>query len=396
MFETNLARNVWFVVGLTANLLVVSCGSSFSQHAVEEKAPETTITVPSSIDAKLVNDAAHFLAGMPSGAGGAYHDLETSDAWADYSKGFDRTWAGDEKEQLIPVRAFAREHVHSGNTFLFYPFSGPDVLYATQFFPNSTLYVLAGLEPVGNLPPPSAYNKDTLPAQLNGLSTGVKSLFRQSFFVTSEMHQHFAGSAPVADGLLPVILMLLARTGHVIDGIQVGGISLEGIFEAQAVSLPKHQAVELVFHATAGGSRKTLYYVSTDLGSKYDPHKGFGKFVASHGQHDTFIKSATYLLHWPQFGTLRNHILETSTLILQDDTGVPYKDLAQPPWQLKLFGQYSAPGNPFKKRYQKDLAEAFVEPANTHELGFAIGYGYHRRSSSLMLATRSITTLKLP
>lgn len=33
-----------------------------------------------------------------------------------------------------------------------YMFSGPDFLYATSFFPNASTYVLAGLEPVGEIP----------------------------------------------------------------------------------------------------------------------------------------------------------------------------------------------------------------------------------------------------
>ena len=31
-------------------------------------------------------------------------------------------------------------------------FSGPDFLYATSFFPNASTYVLAGLEPTGDIP----------------------------------------------------------------------------------------------------------------------------------------------------------------------------------------------------------------------------------------------------
>ena len=35
---------------------------------------------------------------------------------------------------------------------MLYMFSGPDFLYATSFFPNAATYVLAGLEPVGQIP----------------------------------------------------------------------------------------------------------------------------------------------------------------------------------------------------------------------------------------------------
>jgi hypothetical protein len=34
---------------------------------------------------------------------------------------------------------------------MLYMFSGQDFLYATSFFPNASTYVLAGLEPVGEV-----------------------------------------------------------------------------------------------------------------------------------------------------------------------------------------------------------------------------------------------------
>jgi len=35
---------------------------------------------------------------------------------------------------------------------MFYMFSGPDFLYADAFFPEATTYVMAGLEPPGQIP----------------------------------------------------------------------------------------------------------------------------------------------------------------------------------------------------------------------------------------------------
>ena len=94
------------------------------------------------VTSKVLNDAARFLAGLPGGPQSQYHEAESTPAWAQYSKGFDDTWATAEKEQFAAVNAFEARELKpsaSGNSFLFYPFSGPDVLYATQFFPRSTL-----------------------------------------------------------------------------------------------------------------------------------------------------------------------------------------------------------------------------------------------------------------
>jgi len=40
--------------------------------------------------------------------------------------------------------------VHFADT-MYYMFSGPDFLYAYTFFPNANTYILAGLEPVGQV-----------------------------------------------------------------------------------------------------------------------------------------------------------------------------------------------------------------------------------------------------
>ena len=57
-------------------------------------------------------------------------------------------------------------------------------------------------------------------------------------------------------------------------------------------------------------------------------------------------------------------------------------------WQVELFGEYSHPDKPFTSEWQTDLAEAFKEPGRVKQLGFILGYGSHRRPSSMMLATR--------
>ena len=394
----NWLRKKWLMIS-AGLILAFTQGCARSAKNVETTAPSPP-PVETAIDPQLLNDAARFIAGLPGRPQGAYHELEATAAWHDYAGAFDKTWTNADAQQFVPVRAFEERELKpagSGASFLFYPFSGPDVLYATQFFPRSTLYIMAGLEPVGNLPLPGAYRSNDLANELRGLRTAAASIFRRSFFITNEMKVQYAGED--TDGLLPVIVMLLARSGYMFDGMRLGDITAGGVFAAQAVDpgkpiVGKHSTVELVFHSGSpeapqlNGPRKTLYYVSTDLGGRYDPSKGFGRFVASKGPHDTMIKSASYLLHATPFASLRQHILQSSSLILQDDTGIPYRTLHNDPWHLQLLGHYSAPSTPFKNKFQKDLATAFEEPGATHELGFHIGYGYGQRTSSLILATR--------
>jgi hypothetical protein len=99
-------------------------------------------------------DAARFLAGLPGKSDGWFAGLERTPAWQSYAALLRRTWGELDASHFQPVRAFQERElssIHSGSSFVFYPFSGPDVLYATLFFPNCRLFVLAGLEPVGSL-----------------------------------------------------------------------------------------------------------------------------------------------------------------------------------------------------------------------------------------------------
>jgi hypothetical protein len=66
-------------------------------------------------------------------------------------------------------------------------FSGPDFLYATSFFPAASIYVLAGLEPVGKIPELANLSPFVLNGELRNLESSMGSLFNFSFFITHHM-----------------------------------------------------------------------------------------------------------------------------------------------------------------------------------------------------------------
>jgi hypothetical protein len=90
--------------------------------------------------------------------------------------------------------------------------------------------------------------------------------------------------------------------------------------------------------------------------------------------------------------SIRDYILQNSNLVLQDDTGVPFRNFAASKWHVQLFGAYSHPDPPFQREYQSDLARAFRAHASVRALGFSLGYGAGRRPSILMLARRKNAT----
>jgi hypothetical protein len=345
------------------------------------------------------DDAARFLAGLHGRADCWFASLERTPAWQAYARRLDRAWSELEQHQFQPVRDFRKRElaaIPSNSSFLFYPFSGPDVLYPRLFFPNRRLIVMAGLEPVGSLRALYSYREDNIESALSGWSQSVSSIFGRGFFVTGEMDREFRGR--IADGLLPMILLLLSRSGHRIDRMAYGQLSPTGEFVAKGAPAPGVEklpdaGVEIEFHWESEATTRTLYYFSTDLAKGFGQDPRFRQFLRRLGPSDTLIKSASFLPHWRMCDAIRDFILQNSDLILQDDTGVTFRQLQALNWDVELFGKYSHPDRPFQREYQPDLAKAFHVKTNVRQLGFALGYGAGRRPSSLMLARRTAATL---
>ena len=231
----SLHRRKWAALVLVSTLLSGCAGARPESLAK----PERHIGL-SDIDAREIDDTAKFLAGLEGRADGPYHALEALPAWQTYRANFNETWARVQESQFKPVAEFETRALHGdkqSSHFLFYPFSGPDVLYMTRFFPARDVYVMAGLERVGHLPRLGEYTAETAPEHLNAWSKAMNSIFRRSFFVTSEMSRQLHGDA--SDGSLPIIVLLLTRAGYTVDAVQVGQIAKDGAWEKRSAGRPR-------------------------------------------------------------------------------------------------------------------------------------------------------------
>lgn len=373
-----------FVVLLLVLVLTQACG----QHAQTQDPPKAKAGV-----SLAANDTALFMAGLRGRPDGPYSKLEETEAWRAYAKEFDAIWGNLEKGQFTKVDEFQKRElapVKTESSFVFYPLSGPDVLYANRFFPDARLFVFAGLEPVGNLRSPDTYRPETIDRDTKLWRMGVSSIIERSFFVTSEMDQQFRGK--VTDGLLPMIVLLLARSGHTIEDVRYHHLTEDGklVDETPGTNPRKHETVEVQYRRGTDPTIRTVYYFSRDLAAGFENNPAFSRFLISLGTPDTLVKSGSFLLHWQMCKALRQFILDRSNMILQDDTGVPYGYFRNAGWEVRLFGQYSRPDKPFTNQYQKDLAAAFEDPAKVRKLGFPLGYGAKRRPSSMILAMRPV------
>src|SRR5450631_3925822 len=208
------------LIAFILSFSVLFGGCSSPRPVAAESTPKDNYksNVPHSREA---NDAARFLAGLPGAEGSPYAALEATDAWKEHRRLLDATWKEAEAEQFPGLHKFQSDELNdpalAGRT-VFYPFSGPDALTATAYFPHNPLYVMVALEPAGTLPTPGQIGKKELPAYLGAIRDTMGSELGRSFFITRQMDRQFRGQ--VTDGLLAPILQLLVRTGHTVLGFR--------------------------------------------------------------------------------------------------------------------------------------------------------------------------------
>ncbi len=340
------------------------------------------------------DDAGRFLAGLPVPAGSPWSKFEQQAAWKTHREELEPLWSRLESSSLPMMKEFQKTELTalpSRGEVLFYPFSGPDALTATVFFPHARTYVMVGLEPAGTLPLPRQFEKGDLKGILAQERDTVFSELYRSFFITREMDRQFRGQ--VTDGLFTPILHLLVRTGHTVLGYRYVRLDERGRVIARAANYKApgkigNKGIEIDFRNDADESIHKLFYFSVNLSNhRLKENRPFLTFVSGLKGMTTFLKATSYMTHKPEFSIIRNAILEGSGAVLQDDSGMPYRYYQDTRWLIQLYGHFEEPYGSFRYIKQPDLKKAY-DTMNTKPLSFRIGYGYSRVPSNLLLARR--------
>jgi len=343
------------------------------------------------LHSREADDLGRFLGGLAGKSGSPFIELEATPEWREHAKLSDEAWNTYLHTRLPALTRFAQTELadlDKPKQTLFYPFSGPDALTAEAFFPHVSTYVLVALEPPGTLTGLSKFLKKDLTGELSQLRTTFDSLLRRSFFVTRQMDHQLRGQ--VTDGVLPLVLVELVRTGNSVLGCEFLRVDEAG----QVLVRPAAQKIHdwgfaLDFRNEGDGSVHRLYYFSVNLASSHlDMNPEFQKQMAGLGTVVTYLKSTSYMLHRPEFGTIRDRILSMSSAVLQDDSGIPYKYFAPDKWSVQLYGDYQQPYGSFRYMMEPELKAAFQNRENVKQLEFRIGYGYGRAPSNLELTRR--------
>lgn len=314
-----------------------------------------------------LDETARFLAGLPTE--GALTPLTQTAIWQEHASAMDQAWAKKEALQLSPIRDWmaknADEFYQSSST-MYYMFGGPDFLYAHAFFPNASTYILAGLEPVGQVPDVSRVAPEALAVELSALRDSMKTILNTHYFITKDMRTDLGRTS--ISGTLPILYVFLARRGCT-------------VLDTTPVKTPA-EGVKVSF--ANAGRKQTLFYFKTDLsGGK----SAFLDWCAKQGPGLSLLKAASYLLHGGGFSGVRSFLLDHSRVIIQDDSGLPLRAFPRG-WRVSCYGRYVPHEEMFAKYNQPDLASLYAKEPPPPELGFAFGYHWQVERGILMMATR--------
>jgi hypothetical protein len=357
---------------LAFTIALSSCASRPKPGETLTLAPPLAAFVPVSGVADA-NDIALFLAGKPVHHGAALSQIqqtvnyrayldEIAFKWKAYGERRTSRQSGWSNENLAPV-------IGSPNTLL-YPFGGPDLLHAMSMFPNTSTYVLLGLEPAGSLPALEKQDPTVVVDALFGLGKSMDTQLKVGYFVTKDMKGDLSNGA--MPGVTPILLTSIGLMGGEIESVQ-------------SINAGGNTGIDIRFSLPGRGSKHAIY-ISGDL-SNGGYKTSFQSWVGGYSGSTAYFKAASYLMHDDGFSTIRNQVLAQSHAIVEDDSGIPFRHFANG-WDLKFFGRYQKPINLFIKHDQPDLRAAYDAIGGGPRIPFGSGYHTNPDEANLLVAVK--------
>ena len=340
----------------------------------------------------VLDNAARFIAGLPQLYESSYSALEKDKYWIEYKQSMDANWKKMSDTRLSKIATWEKDVFSKSiedSLTLFYPFSGPDFLHANFLFPRAPKYVLAALEPIREVVALDASSEKFRDEFLDSLGHSLRDIFNKSYFITNHMEKDLKQ----VKGVLPALYFFIERTNHELLSqkfITLDSLGNETEVGAKKINWQKTPCVKIIFRDRSTQEIKTLYYFSVSIsngGLKDRP--GFVKFVNNLAPFNSFVKSASYLMHKDAFKKIKDLLVSNSHAIFQDDTGMPYRYVKNKlNWKGTFFGEYIKPVKDFSSElYQTDLDSAY-RASKAQPLPFSLGYHWSTKKQNYMLFSK--------
>jgi hypothetical protein len=354
----------------------------------------TTATGQEANFAQRATATAQLLAGIAPPPGDPVIDRFTAlDSWREQRQWMETQWS-QVRSRVAAMDNWRAQELRvreAQNKTLLYPFSGPDFLNAYAMAPDHAQFIFFSLERPGALPDVEFQSDGQFKLLLQDVRAALRDIFQRNYFITDYMTKQL--TTPRITGAVPVIATMMALMNLNIVKIEPIDLfpELTRVYERPGVNRPPKllRGVRIEFVNPKRGSPQSLYYFSLDATDKaLEFYPGFIGWVGRNRPATAFIKSASYLLHDNQFAKTREMLLNAADIVIQDDTGIPYRLLARSPWQVRLYGRYAKPIKELSYGYQPDLEAAYGGRRDADALPFPFGYHWKSQQSGLLVATR--------
>ncbi len=344
------------------------------------------------------NDVARYIAGLKQAPGSTLAPtLEKDTVWMRYCKSFAIEWQHAENVRLKPMATWAETELAAQrkmNLDIFYPFSGPDILHANVLFPKAKHYHLYGLERAGALPELAKMKPQDIESYMIEVDMSLTDILGKSYFITKNMLNDLQKNN--VNGTLPLMCIFLVRNNYEIVNVKYYHLNDNGTDSPlHKDSIPAHtnDFVKVYFRHPGDTNIQVVSYMKCNMvDAEIQKNAGLIAFLDKMPMSTTYIKSASYLLHNPTFSVMRNAVLKKSVSIVQDDTGVPYRNLPAKDWKLTFYGSYIRPVSSFPEGfYQLDLQKAYHIGDSLKQikpLPFSLGYHWGSNYQNLIKAER--------
>ena len=371
-----LASDLRRLVSVAAPFLVVALsacdGASAPSHAAAAE-PEVAYD-------HGLTDTALVLAGKMPEDEARFRRVIDRPSWKAHAVEFDANWARNEQNRFGLMRKWRDQEfgplAETCGT-LFYPFGGPDALNAILLFPKCDTYLLFGLEPPGTIPALNKLPDQRLDDLMVEMRQSMADIFQRNYFITSRMMKDL--HKPEVDGNMTPFLVFLARLNA-----RVVGIDTEGPWKEWGVP-----GMTIRFVMPGSDRIQSLTYIKVNMEDQFFSKKtGLVSYLKGLGTVTTFVKSASYLMHDDRFSIVRSIVINQSRLLLQDDSGIPYRFFKGKDWEVSLYGHYRKPVKDFNYGFQTDLDAVYKKPGVPKPLPFSFGYHWGDGGSSVMLMVR--------
>jgi len=286
-------------------------------------------------------------------------------------------WAYYMKHIGTPMAAWAKgELAQTPGETIFYPFAGPDLPTAVQLYPDAGRYILVALQTGGRVPDVQAMDEAELKGFLDVFGRGWTDFARRGFFRTDDLKAD-TGAGKSLEGITPVLMAFSSASGFTVEAVEPIRIKADGS-DVETHPGPRDDtktwdSVRLTLKRADGG-RVLLDYLWLDLSDDYlKKNTAARTWLERVSSSKVFTKAASHLMQKPFFAVVRDILLARAPLIVQDETGVAYKDLVKQ-FDVTLYGRFQRAHKLWTEGVQRELATAYKTRKDVRPLKFKFGY----------------------